>query len=64
MIPLWLQRDITLRLFQQLHQTEDECYRASGSMYCTHCGLRYRYHPVEEQYNVDHRLCSGEIVHL
>lgn len=58
------QQEQTLRLFQQLHQDGDEWYRASGAMYCVHCGLQYRYHPIEEEYNVDHRLCNGEIVHL
>lgn len=60
-----LQRDSTLRLFQQLHQgDEDDWYRASGGMYCDRCGLQYRYHPIEEQYNIDRRLCNGEVVHL
>lgn len=59
-----LLRDVTLRLFQQLHQDDGYFYRASGSMYCKHCGLQYRYHPVEELHNTDHRLCNGDIVHL
>jgi uncharacterized protein YbaR (Trm112 family) len=58
------QREIRLRLFQQLHQDTGEWHRASGEMYCKNCGLQYRYHPVEEQYDIDHRLCDGELVHL
>ena len=62
-----LERESVLRLFPQMHQDDEEdCnwYRASGDMYCLHCGLQYRHHPVEEFFNIDHRLCNGEIVHL
>ena len=60
-----LEREAVLRLFQQLHQDmEDDWYRASGNMYCPHCGLEYRYHPIEEFFNIDQRLCNGETVHL
>jgi hypothetical protein len=59
-----LQRDSQLRLFPQLHQTCEEGRRASGRMYCEYCGLLYSQHPIEEEYNIDHRLCNGSIVHL
>lgn len=53
------------RLFQQLHQHSDEdWHRASGEMTCKYCALKYRQHPLEEMYNIDHRLCQGTIVHL
>jgi hypothetical protein len=60
-----LEREQVLRLFQQLHQDmDDDWYRASGEMYCEHCGLQYRNHPIEEFFNIDRRLCNGETVHL
>lgn len=52
-----------LRLFPQLHQSDDWC-RASGKMTCQYCGLLYSQHPIEEIYNIDHRLCDGSTVHL
>jgi hypothetical protein len=58
-------RDQRLRLFQQLHQDDDPVWhRSNGHMKCGLCGLPYRDHPVEEEYNVDHRLCDGRVVHL
>lgn len=58
-------RDDRLRLFQQLHQDDDpEWYRSNGNCVCTLCGLTYRQHPQEEEFNVDHRLCNGDVVHL
>jgi len=60
-----LERESVLRLFPQMHQdNEDDWHRANGNMYCPHCGLQYRHHPVEEFYNIDHRLCDGTTVHL
>ena len=61
-----LEREARLRLFQQMHQDDDQdnWRRASGQMYCVYCKLQYWMHPVEEIYNVDHRLCNGDIVHL
>jgi len=60
-----LEREVVLRLFQQMHQDdEDDWHRASGDMHCEHCGLLYRQHPVEEFFNIDHRLCNGVTVHL
>ncbi len=62
--------ETTQRLFQQLHQDDDPVrYRASSSMTCYKCGMLYRHHPYfdEQTYNgypVDHRLCTGEVVHL
>jgi hypothetical protein len=64
-----LERENVLRLFEQLHQNDDAYWRrASGSMYCSICGLQYRHHPpdmetplVNEAY--DNRLCNGTIVH-
>lgn len=59
------QRDTVLRLFQQLHQDQDDdWHRASGSMLCPHCGLAYRFHPLNETTEDDRRLCSGVTVHL
>lgn len=60
-----LEIESRLRLFQQLHQSEDnDWHRANGRMYCELCGMQYSLHPVEENYNIDHRLCNGTIVHL
>lgn len=60
-----LERDSILRLFQQLHQDDDSDWRrASGGMYCEHCGLQYRQHPIDHITNVDRRLCNGITVHL
>lgn len=60
-----LLNDQKLRLFQQLHQDDDpEYYRASGSCKCPICGLEYRDHPEDPIYDIDHRLCNGDIVHL
>ncbi len=60
-----LENEARLRLFQQLHQSEeDDWRRASGRMLCEYCGLMYRLHPVEEVYNTDNRLCNGTLVHL
>lgn len=60
-----LEIDARLRLFSQLHQSvEEDWRRASGSMRCECCGLLYRQHPIENIYNIDHRLCDGTIVHL
>lgn len=60
-----LERDRVLMLFQQLHQdVEQDWRRASGDMYCEHCGLQYRYHPIDPITNVDRRLCNGVTVHL
>lgn len=65
------ERELVLRLFQQMHQNPDAYWRrASGKSICTHCGLTYSEHPVDMEtptYNdepVDHRLCDGTIVHL
>ena len=65
-------RDITLRLFQQLHQNDNEYNfrRSSGGCICFVCGLKYRDHYMDIEhpgYNddaVDHRLCNGDVVHL
>jgi len=61
-----MNKEYALRLFRQLHQSEDiyDWRRASGEMTCKYCGLLYRQHPIEEVYNIDHRLCDGSIVHL
>mgnify|MGYP001573054053 CR=1 FL=1 len=60
-----ISRDQRLRLFQQLHQDDDPVWhRANGGVICQICGLQCRYHPVEEGYNIDHRLCDGRVVHL
>lgn len=61
----YYERDLVLRLFQQMHQdSEKDWYRSSGALYCMCCGLQYRYHPTEELFNIDKRLCNGETVHL
>lgn len=58
-------REQRFRLFQQLHQDDDPVWhRASGACICDKCGLPYRDHPVEEEFNIDRRLCDGRIVHL
>lgn len=63
--PTKLEVEQKTRLFQQLHQDDDPYwFRASGSCKCPLCGLEYRRHPQEEQFNIDHRLCTGELVHL
>jgi hypothetical protein len=60
-----LQIEYNQRLFQQLHQSHDEdWHRASGQMLCRYCACLYRQHPIEEMYNIDHRLCNGVVVHL
>lgn len=60
-----LEREATLRLFQQMHQDiKEDWYRSNGDMYCSHCGIQYRYHPTEEFFNIDRRLCNGYTVHL
>lgn len=60
-----LERENVLRLFDQLHQdNENDWRRSSGNMFCEHCKLQYRHHPVEQFYNTDHRLCNGYTVHL
>lgn len=60
-----LEVESRLRLFQQLHQSiDEEWHRANGNIVCYKCGLTYYKHPVEEQYNIDHRLCDGTVVHL
>lgn len=58
--------DARLRMFPQLHQSDgiNDWRRASGKMTCQYCGLLYSQHPIEEIYNIDHRLCDGSIVHL
>lgn len=57
--------DQRTRLFQQLHQDDDPIWhRANGNVKCELCDLEYRQHPMEEEYNVDRRLCDGRIVHL
>lgn len=66
-----LKREAVLRLFQQLHQNDDETAfrRASGSMRCF-CGLQYREHYLDIEHPgydgepCDNRLCDGDIVHL
>lgn len=60
-----LHRDIGFRLFQQLHQDDEpDWYRANGSMCCALCGVQYRFHPIDPNCEVDHRLCNGTLVHL
>lgn len=74
-----LEREVRLRLFEQLHQSpphEDMVNdftwrRANGHMRCQYCDLLYREHPYgEEDFqniesgSMDHRLCDGSIVHL
>jgi hypothetical protein len=67
---LWATRELTLRLFQQLHQNDDpEWYRSSGANLCKHCGLPYRDHRDDAENpgyddSYDKRLCDGTIVHL
>lgn len=64
-IQLQHDKSLALSIFPQLHQSIDEEWRrSSGAMTCKYCGLLYRQHPVEEIYNIDHRLCDGTIVHL
>lgn len=65
------ERDLTLRLFQQLHQSDGyEWRRVSGSMFCSSCGFQYRYHPLDTEHpgwngeSYDYRLCNGDVVHL
>lgn len=65
-----LERESTLRLFQQLHQNDEpEWHRASGACRCDKCGLQYREHQYDEEHpganeSFDTRLCDGTVVHL
>lgn len=69
---LILEREWSLRLFQQLHQNcayEDEWRRASGGCICEFCRLPYRQHYDDLEHPLvgdgfDQRLCGGEVVHL
>ncbi len=69
-VALKLGRDARLRLFEQLHQDmEEDWHRAGGSVPCEHCGVEYRWHPINdttkrEDGSGDHRLCNGMTVHL
>lgn len=66
-----LAKQAKMRLFEQLHQDDvTEVRRASGSMRCELCGLRYRQHSLDLRGLDDCgsswavRLCCGELVHL
>ena len=74
-----IEREKRLRLFQSLHQlpeidvmiSQGMWHRASGRVFCQHCGLTYSYHPIVEEwggqmYDIpeDVRLCDGRVVHL
>ena len=61
---MMLQRDSALRLFQQLHQDDEpEWHRAGGGVTCILCGLKYREHYSNDEWD-DKRLCDGRVVHL
>ena len=61
----------TQRLFQQLHQDDDQenRRRADKSCICSLCLEPYWKHPYFDEHTfyghpMDHRLCNGDIVHL
>lgn len=74
------ERELRLRLFQQLHQSPDEEAMTSVHMarrdhrwrICEHCGMAYIFHPLYVEFlseflasdPTDNRLCNGDVVHL